>query len=83
MTIFNDSTDEDTNTDNIIEDEDLDTPFTFSEIKHKTIIDNQFGLQKENSTVDCIFILQSFISKTLAEKKKTLRCLFRLGTNVR
>ena len=43
MTIFNDSTDEDTNTDNIIEDEDLDTPFTFSEIKHKTIIDNQFG----------------------------------------
>jgi len=43
MTIFNDSTDEDTNTDNIIEDEDIDTPFTFSEIKHKTIIDNQFG----------------------------------------
>ena len=34
------STDEDTNTDNIIEDEDLDTPFTLSEIKeqlcHKT-----------------------------------------------
>ena len=40
-------------------------------IKHKTIINNQFGFQKGNSTADCIFIVQSLISKTRAEKKKT------------
>ena len=39
-------------------------------IKHEKIIDNQYGFQKNKSTVDCIFILHAIISKTLSEKKK-------------
>ena len=35
----------------------------------------QFGFQKGKSTVDCIFILNAIISKTLSEKKK-LYCAF-------
>ena len=44
-------------------------------IKHKTIIDNQFGFQKGKSTIDCIYILHSIIAKTLFSKKK-LYCAF-------
>lgn len=39
-------------------------------IKHKKIIDNQYGFQKGKSTIDCIFILHSVIAKTLSTKKK-------------
>ena len=35
----------------------------------------QFGFQKGKSTVDCIFILNALISKTLSEKKK-IYCAF-------
>ena len=35
-----------------------------------TFIDNQYGFQKNKSTVDCIFVLHAIISKTLASKKK-------------
>ena len=38
--------------------------------KHRILIDNQFGFQKNKSTTDCIFILHALISKTLACKKK-------------
>ena len=38
--------------------------------KHNTLIDNQYGFQKGKSTVNCIFILQALITKTLANKKK-------------
>jgi hypothetical protein len=44
-------------------------------IKHEKIIDNQFGFQKDKSTIDCIFILHSLIAKTLSLKKK-LYCAF-------
>jgi hypothetical protein len=43
--------------------------------KHNTLIDTQFGFQKGKSTVDCIFILNSIISKTLSAGKK-LYCVF-------
>ena len=36
---------------------------------------NQFGFQKGKSTTDCIFILQSIISKVLDSKQK-LHCVF-------
>ena len=39
-------------------------------IKHDTIIDNQFGFQKNKSTTDCIFILHALISKTLTNNNK-------------
>ena len=39
---------------------------------HQKFIDNQFGFQKGKSTIDCIFILHAFISKTLANKKKIM-----------
>ena len=38
--------------------------------KHEQILKNQFGFQKSKSTVDCIFVLHSIITKTLANKKK-------------
>lgn len=38
--------------------------------KHKKVIDNQFGFQKNKSTIDCIFILHSMISKTISSKRK-------------
>ena len=38
--------------------------------KHGKFIDNQYGFQKNKSTIDCIFILHALISKTLAIKKK-------------
>ena len=37
--------------------------------------ESQFGLQKGKSTVDCIFILHSIISKVLSSKQK-LYCVF-------
>ena len=43
--------------------------------KHKNLIQNQFGFQKGKSTVDCIFVLQSVIQKTLSQRKK-LYCAF-------
>ena len=45
------------------------------ESKHEKILKNQFGFQKSKSTVDCIFVLHSIITKTLANKKKML-CAF-------
>jgi hypothetical protein len=38
--------------------------------KHEKIIENQFGFQKNKSTIDCIFILHSIITKSLSQKKK-------------
>ena len=35
---------------------------------HKQIIDNQFGFQKEQSIVDCIFLRESIKTKTLASR---------------
>ncbi len=42
---------------------------------NKKITPNQFGFQKGKSISDCIFILQSIITKTLNEKEK-LYCVF-------
>ena len=39
------------------------------------VIHNQFGFQKNKSTVDCIFILHSLIAKTLNNNEK-LFCTF-------
>ena len=39
-------------------------------IRHEKISDNQYGLQKNKSTIDCIFVLHALISKTLYNKKK-------------
>ena len=33
--------------------------------EHDKINDNQFGLQKSKSTVDCIFVLSAIISKVI------------------
>ena len=43
--------------------------------ENEKIIPNQFGFQKRKSTIDCIFILQSIITKTLSQNKK-LFCAF-------
>jgi len=43
--------------------------------KHEQILKNHFGFQNSKSTVDCIFVLHSIITKTLANKKK-LFCAF-------
>ena len=45
------------------------------ESKHEQILKNQFGFQTSKSTVDCIFVLHSIITKTLANKNKLL-CAF-------
>jgi len=37
--------------------------------KSNTIIDNQIGVQKNKSTIDCSFILHALITKTLSTKK--------------
>ena len=39
-------------------------------VDNNIIIDNQYGFQKNKSTVDCVFILYSLIAKTLSNKKK-------------
>ena len=46
----------------------------WSDINAK-ITPNQFGFQKGKSILDCIFVLQSIITKTLSEKEK-LYCVF-------
>lgn len=38
--------------------------------KHEKISDCQFGYQKGKSTIDCIFILHSIVSKTLNSGQK-------------
>lgn len=38
--------------------------------KHNELIDNQYEFRKRKSTVDCIFLLDAPITKTLARKKK-------------
>jgi len=38
--------------------------------KSNTFIDNQFGFQKNKSTIDCTFILHALITKSLSTKKK-------------
>ena len=43
--------------------------------KEERILDNQFGFQKGNSTVDCIFTFYSVIAKTLGAREK-LYCVF-------
>ena len=43
--------------------------------KYEKISDNQFGFQKGKSTTDCVFILQSIISKVLNSGQK-LYCVF-------
>ena len=43
--------------------------------ENEKIIHNQFGFQKNKSTVDCIFILHSLIAKTLNNNEK-LFCTF-------
>ena len=43
--------------------------------EEEKILDNQFGFQKGNSTVDCIFTFYSIIAKTLGSKEK-LYCVF-------
>ena len=43
--------------------------------KYESLSKNQFGFQKGKSTTDCIFILQSIISKVLDSKQK-LYCVF-------
>jgi hypothetical protein len=48
----------------------LNNRLTKWSIANNKIIDNQFGFQKNKSTVDCVFILHAIISKTLANKKK-------------
>ena len=42
---------------------------------YSKIIDNQFGFQKNKSTIDCIFLLHSIILKSLYSRKK-LYCAF-------
>ena len=42
--------------------------------KHEKISQNQFGFQKGKSTVDCIFVLYSIISKVLHSGKKLYYC---------
>jgi hypothetical protein len=43
------------------------------------LCNNQFGFRKNRSTVDCIFILQAIISRTLSSKDK-LYCAFLKST---
>lgn len=38
--------------------------------RHNKIFDLQHGFQKNKSTIDCIFVLNSIIAKTLSQKKK-------------
>jgi hypothetical protein len=53
----------------------LNTRLTKWAENNDILCDNQFGFRKNRSTVDCIFILQSIISHTLANKEK-LYCAF-------
>ena len=44
-------------------------------LQNDIVTDAQFGFKADYSTIDAIFILESFISKTLRDKKK-LYCAF-------
>ena len=46
-------------------------------IQHNQIIDNQFGFQKKKSTVDCVFLIRSIITKTCITETVIL-CIYRL-----
>jgi len=46
-------------------------------IQHNQIIDNQFGFQKKKSTVDCVFLIRSIITKTCITETIIL-CIYRL-----
>jgi hypothetical protein len=38
--------------------------------KHENFIDNQYGFQRNKSTIDCIFVLHTIITKILSNKNK-------------
>ena len=46
--------------------------------KREKLSKNQFGFQKGKSTVDCMFILHSVISKVLKFRGKTILLFYRL-----
>ena len=46
--------------------------------KHEKNSGCQFGYQEGKSTIDCIFILHSIVSKTLNSGQKTLQHFYRL-----
>ena len=44
-------------------------------LQNDVITDAQFGFKLDYSTIDAIFILESFISKAIREKKKNVLCV--------